>query len=63
MKNLQPKQKNVKNAEHRVLTDLKDILWRWRDYAEDLYHDENNLTNEDSDQSLILESEVVVKDR
>ena len=60
-KNFQPKLRNIKNAEHRVLTDLKDILRRWRDYAKDLYHDENNLTNEDRDQSPtlpILESEV-----
>ena len=60
-KNFQPKLRNIKNAEHRVLTDLKDILRRWRDYAKDLYHDEENLTNEDRDQSPtlpILESEV-----
>ena len=60
-KTFQPKLRNIKNAEHRVLTDLKDILRRWRDYAKDLYHDENNLTNEDRDQSPtlpILESEV-----
>ena len=60
-KNFQPKLRNIKNAEHRVLTDLKDILRRWRDYAKDLYHDEKNLTNEDRDQSPtlpILESEV-----
>ena len=60
-KNFLPKLRNIKNAEHRVLTDPKDILRRWRNYAEDLYHDENNLTNEDSDQSAtlpILEPEV-----
>ena len=60
-KNFQPKLRNIKNAEHRVLTDLKDILRRWRDYAKNLYHDDNNLTNEDRDQSPtlpILESEV-----
>ena len=28
-KNFQPKLRNIKNAEHRVLTDLKDILRRW----------------------------------
>ena len=42
------------------MTDLKDIFRRWRDYAKDFYHDENNLTNEDRDQSStlpILESE------
>ena len=37
-----------------VLTNLKDILQGWRDCAEELYHDENNLTNEDSHQSLTL---------
>ena len=60
-KNFQPKLRSIKNAEHRVLTDLKDILQRWRDYVEDLYCDENNLTNKDSDQSPtlpILKSEV-----
>ena len=60
-KNFQPKLRNIKNAEYRVLTGLKDILRRWRDYAEDPYHDENNLTNEESDQRPtlpILESEV-----
>ena len=60
-KNFQQKLRNIKNAEYRVLTDLKDILRRWRDYAEDLYHDKNNLTNEESDQSPTLpisESEV-----
>ena len=60
-KNFRPKLRNIKDAEHRVLTDPKDILRRWRNYAEDLYHDENNLTNEDTDQSptlSILESEV-----
>ena len=59
-KNCQPKLRNIKTAKHRVLTDLKDILRRWSDYAEDLYHGENNLTNEESDQSPtlpILESE------
>ena len=60
-KDFQPKLRNIKNAEHRVLTDLKDILRRWRDYAKDLYHDENNVMNEDRDQSPtlpIMESKV-----
>ena len=60
-KNFQPKFRSIKDAEHRILTNLKDILRRWRGYEENLYHDENNLTDDDSDQSPvlpILESEV-----
>ena len=53
-KNFQPKLRNLKNAEHRILTDRKDILRRWRDYAKALCHDENNLTNEGNDQSPAL---------
>ena len=60
-KNFQSKLRNIKNAERLVLTDLKDILRRWRDYEDDFYHNEDKLTNEDSDQSpalSILESKV-----
>ena len=53
-KNFQPKLMSMKDAEHRILTDQKNILRRWTEYAEDLYHDENNLTNDDSDQSPVL---------
>ena len=53
-KNFQPNLRNIKSAENQVLTDLKDILRRRRDYAKDLYHNENNLTNEDSDESPTL---------
>ena len=53
-KNFQAKLRNIKNGEHRISTDLKNILLRWRDYAEDLYRDESNLTNEDGGQSPTL---------
>ena len=53
-KTFQTKLRSIEDAEHRILTDLKDILWRWREYAENLYHEENNLTDESSNQSLVL---------
>ena len=51
----------MKDAEHRILTDSESIVWRWREYAENLYHNKNNLADDDNDQSSllpILESEV-----
>ena len=51
----------MKDAEDRILINPEDIVWRWREYAENLYHDENNLAHDDNDQSSllpILESEV-----
>ena len=58
-KNFQLKLRSIKDAEHRILTYLKDILRRWRKYAENLYCDQNNLTDDNSNQSptpFILES-------
>lgn len=39
---------NPKDAEKRVLTDLHDILKRWKEYGETMYHDDDN-PNDDND--------------
>ena len=60
-KGFQPRQRNIKDEEGRVLTDLKDILRRWRDYGESLYNDNDDSHNHDNISEhgpVILESEV-----
>ena len=42
-KGFQPRQRNNKDREGRLLTDLKDILRRWQEYSKSLYN-ENNKT-------------------
>ena len=59
-KNFRPKLRSIKDAKHRILTDLKDMLRRWREHAEIFYYHEGNLTDDDGDQSPVrglLESE------
>ena len=53
-KTFQTKLRSIEDVEHRILTDLKDILRRWREYTENLYHEENNLRDEGSNQSPVL---------
>jgi hypothetical protein len=65
-KTFQPRQRNIKDEEGRVLTDLQDILKRWKEYAERLYHDNDHLDDDnihhDDDNTAhcpeIMESEI-----
>ena len=61
----QTRQRNLKDADGQVLTDLKDILRRWRDYGQRLYQEDNDNQGDTVDSSptlgdwpVILESEV-----
>ena len=47
-KGSQPRGHNIKDAEGHILTDLQDILRRWRSYGEILYR-EDNVSNGDDD--------------
>ncbi|CAH1274656.1 Hypp5354 [Branchiostoma lanceolatum] len=66
----QPKQRNIKSEDNRVLTDLQSILQRWKQYCEQLYKDNTPHSDPDDEQDTpseetgdapfpeILESEV-----
>ncbi|KAI8493303.1 hypothetical protein Bbelb_293070 [Branchiostoma belcheri] len=51
----QPKQRNIRSEDNRVLTDLQSILQRWKQYCEQLYSD--NTSHSDSDDEQDTSSE------
>ena len=49
-----PRNHNIKDSQGRLLTDLQDILQRWKTYCQSLYSDVNNnddSENEDDDEN------------
>jgi len=59
-KNFQPRQRNIQDKHGKVLTDLQDILARWKEYASELYSDKDNADETETLETApeILEAEI-----
>lgn len=53
-KSSQPRQKNIKDAENRVLSNLYDILKRWKEYDKTLYQDDGNPSDDDAHEKTLV---------